>query len=115
VTAALQRIRSALIRFAAYAAQLCRSVPTDQSAHAGPAFFRARGGDPVITPAMREVTVDTRNGSGGRLPRLSTRLHAASCKVLMRCTYATRLLYWTARHRSIDTARWVVAFEGHTW
>jgi hypothetical protein len=32
-----------------------------------------------------------------------------------RLIYITRLTYWTARHRSLDTARWVVEYEGHSW
>lgn len=32
-----------------------------------------------------------------------------------RAVYITRLIYWAIRHRSIERARWVVAFEGFTW
>ena len=32
-----------------------------------------------------------------------------------RLIYVGHLAYWTVRHRSIDTARWVVEFEGLSW
>lgn len=64
---------------------------------------------------MPRIWVDTKHASGDRLLTWSIRCQAASRTTLMRCMYATRLLYWIARHRSIETARWIVAFEGYTW
>lgn len=36
-------------------------------------------------------------------------------RLTSRLIYITRLAYWTARHRSLATARWVVEYEGHSW
>lgn len=46
---------------------------------------------------------------------VAVRLQIGRVKLLSRLVYIARLAYWTARHRSIDRARWVVEYEGHTW
>lgn len=35
--------------------------------------------------------------------------------VMQRAIYIGRFLYWSARHRSISRARWVLDYEGITW
>jgi hypothetical protein len=32
-----------------------------------------------------------------------------------RIAFVARLAYWTVRHRSVDSALWLIAFEGYTW
>ncbi len=32
-----------------------------------------------------------------------------------RFRYIARLVYWTMRHRSISSARWVMDYEGTKW
>ena len=39
-------------------------------------------------------------------------LKSCAQTMVMRGRYVARLTYWTVRHRSIETARWIVAFEG---
>jgi len=34
---------------------------------------------------------------------------------IRRIKYIARFLYWTARHRSTEHVRWVLAAEGFTW
>lgn len=36
-------------------------------------------------------------------------------KLRRRMVYACRFAWWTARHGSMSSARWVLAFEGITW
>ncbi len=46
---------------------------------------------------------------------LIVRVAASRGQLLRRLAYVGRLAYWTARHRSLDTARWVVEYEGLSW
>ena len=45
----------------------------------------------------------------------ASRFQPGNSTVWSRFRYVARLTYWTARHRSIATGRWVIAFEGLTW
>ena len=46
---------------------------------------------------------------------LAVKFQFGSSKMPARCLYVARLAYWTVRHRSIEMARWIVAFEGYKW
>ena len=46
---------------------------------------------------------------------LAVKFQIGTGRVLSRTLYLARLTYWALRHRSINTARWVVAFEGRSW
>jgi hypothetical protein len=35
--------------------------------------------------------------------------------IARRVRYSAALVYWTVRHRSISSARWVLAFDGVRW
>lgn len=38
------------------------------------------------------------------------------CAVMKRrAVFVTRFMYWAVKHRSVESALWVLAFEGHTW
>lgn len=64
---------------------------------------------------IAEIWVGAKHASGDRVLTWSIGCHAAAGKIRTRGVYVARLVYWTIRHRSIETARWVVEYEGHTW
>jgi hypothetical protein len=47
--------------------------------------------------------------------RAARRLLALVGVGVRRLRYVFWLCYWTARHRSVDCARWVLAYDGVTW
>ena len=62
-----------------------------------------------------QVWADAERFGNGWSLALAVKFQISSHKMAARLTYALRLAFWTARHRSIETARWVVAYEGYSW
>jgi len=62
-----------------------------------------------------QIWTDTGKVASNWSIAFSVRFQAGKSRLVSRSIYLTRLAYWTARHRSLDTARWVVEYEGHSW
>ena len=65
--------------------------------------------------ALYQVWASTGKTAAVLSASLVARFSAGARLLWRRVIYVGHLAYWTVRHRSIDTARWVVEFEGLSW